>query len=59
MIHEMDCIECLNEDVNKKKKGWILHITSRDDQIATSAKLLDITDSGFYGFSADLIETDK
>ena len=47
-------MEYLNEDV-KKKKGQILYITGRDDQIATSAKLLDIMYK-FYGFNADLIE---
>ena len=31
-------MECLNEDVKKKKKGWILHIGGRDDQINTGAK---------------------
>ena len=47
-------MECLNEDM-KKKKGQILYITGRDDQIATSVKLLDITNES--GFNADLIET--
>ena len=50
----MESMECLNEDA-KKKKGQILYIAGRDDQITTSAKLLDIT-HGFYGFNADLIE---
>ena len=51
-------MECLNEDVKKKKKkkGQILYIVGRDDQIATSAKLLDITHKS-YGVNADLIET--
>ena len=48
----MKCMECLNKD--KKKKGQILYITGRDDQIATSAKLLDIMHES-YGFNADLI----
>ena len=39
----------------KKKKGQVLYITGRDDQIATSIKLLDITNES--GFNADLIET--
>ena len=38
------------------KKGQILYIKGRDNQIATSAKLLDITYK-CYGFNADLIET--
>ena len=33
----------------------ILYIAGRDDQISTSAKLLDITDES-YGFITDLIE---
>ena len=33
----VQCMECLNEDV-KRKKGWILHIGGRDDQINTGAK---------------------
>ena len=33
----VQCMECLNEDM-KKKKGWILHIGGRDDQINTGAK---------------------
>ena len=40
----------------KKKKGQILYIAGRDDQIAISAKLLDIMHK-FYGFRSDLIET--
>ena len=47
-------MECLNEDA-KKKKGQILYITCRDDQITTSAKLLDILYKS-YGYNADLIE---
>ena len=46
-------MECLKEDT--KKKGQILCIAGRDDQIAINAKLLDNTYQ-FYGFSADLIE---
>ena len=50
----MKCMECLDED--KKKKGQILYDQiARDDQIATSAKLLDIMHES-YGFNADLIE---
>ena len=51
-------MECLNEDVKKKKEkqGQILCIMGRNDQITTSAKLFDITHE-FYGFNADLIET--
>ena len=49
--------EYLSKEANKKKKkGQIPYITSRDDQIATSAKLLDITHAP-YGFNADLIDT--
>ena len=51
----VECMECLNDDV-KKEKGQILDIAGRDDQIAISAKLLDITHRS-YGFSVDLIET--
>ena len=47
-------MECLNEDA-KKKKGQIPYITGRDDQIATSANLLDFTEES-CGFNADLIE---
>ena len=50
----VECIECLNKDA--KKKGQILYIMGRDDQITTSAKLLDITHVP-YGFNADLIDT--
>ena len=50
----MECMECLNDDA-KKKKGQILFITGRGDQITTSAKLLDITYES-YVFSANLIE---
>ena len=39
----------------RKKKRQILYIADRADQLATSAKLLDITHES-YGFSADLIE---
>ena len=42
-------MECLSEDV-KKKKGQILYITGRDDQIAWYYEQV-------YGFNADLIET--
>ena len=48
-------MECLNEDSKKKKKkkGQILYISGRDDQVAISGKLLDIMHES-YGFSADL-----
>ena len=39
----------------EKEKEQILYIMGRDDQIATSAKLLDITHES-YGFNADLLE---
>ena len=53
----VEYMECSNEDAKKKnKKGQILCIMGRDDQIATSAELLDIMHKS-YGFSADLIET--
>ena len=42
--------------MHRKKKGQILYIAGRDDQITTSAKLLDITHES-YGFSAVVIET--
>ena len=36
-------MECSNKDAkNEKKKGQILYIAGRDDQITTSAKLLEI-----------------
>ena len=38
----MECMECFNKDANKKK-GQVQYIVGRDNQIATSAKLLDIT----------------
>ena len=37
----MECMECLNKDV-KKKKGQVMYIRSRDDQMATSANGLII-----------------
>ena len=49
-------MEYLNEDV-KKKKGQILYIGGTENQIATSAKLLDIT-HGSYGFSGYLANRD-
>ena len=49
----MECMECLNEDVKKKKKKQILYIAGRDNQITTSAKLLDITHRS-SGFNVDL-----
>ena len=39
----------------RRRKGQILYITGRDDQITTSAKSLDITHKS-YRFNADLIE---
>ena len=52
----MEYMECLNKDVQKKKKKeQILCIAGRDDQITTSAKLLDIMHES-YGFNSDLIE---
>ena len=47
-------MECLNEDV--EEKGEIPYIADKADQIATTAKLLDITHES-YRFSADPIET--
>ena len=44
--------------IHRKKKGQILYIAGRADQIITSAKLLEITHKS-YGFSTDLIETIK
>ena len=49
----MECMKCLNDE--KKKKGQILYIAGRDDQITISAKLLYITHES-YGLNADLIE---
>ena len=40
----------------RKKKEQILYIRGRDDHVATSAKLLDITYES-YEFSGDLLET--
>ena len=40
----------------RRKKGQILYNGVRDDQIATSAKLLDIAHES-HGFSDDLTET--
>ena len=45
----------LNEDANKKTLNF-LYIRGRDDQIATSAKLLDTMHKS-YGFSGDLLKT--
>ena len=50
----MECMEFPNEDVKKKKRTDPVHC-SRDDQIATGAKLLNIMHES-YGFSGDLIE---
>ena len=50
-------MECLNKDAYKKEKTHTSCTSSgRDDQFATSAKLLDIMYEPF-GFNADLIET--
>ena len=50
----VECMECLNKDVKKKKDtSWTSG--GRNDQISTS-KLLDITHES-YVFSGDLIET--
>ena len=46
-------MESLNK--NAKKKGQILYITGRDDQITTSAKSLDIMHKSYW-FNTDLIE---
>ena len=53
-------MECLNEDTKKKKKkkGQILYIVGRDDQIAIIVKLLYIMHES-YGFNANLIEAIK
>ena len=48
-------MEYLNKDVWKEKRTESVH-HGRDDQIATSAKLVDITHES-YNFSADLIKT--
>ena len=50
----MESMKFRNKDT--KEKGQILYIMGRADQIATSAKFLDITHES-YAFSADLIET--
>ena len=42
--------------MHRRKKRHFCTYLRRDNQIATSAKLLDITYES-YGFSADLIET--
>ena len=47
----VECMKCLNKYAKKK----ILYIIGRDDQITTSAKLLDIAHKS-YGSNADLIE---
>ena len=39
----VECMECLNKDVKKKKKEQILYTVGRDDQIATSVKFFDTT----------------
>ena len=51
----MEYEECLNKDTEKRRKGQILYITGRDDQISTNAKLFDSMHKS-YEFSADLIE---
>ena len=52
----VEWMECLNVDAKKKEKDISCITGSRDNQIATSAKLVDITHE-CYGFSGDLIET--
>ena len=54
----MECIECLNKNAKRKikKDEFCTSCMAMDDQVATSAKLLDITHK-YYSFSADLIET--
>ena len=53
----MESMEYLNEDAQKKEeKAMLLYTLGSDDQITTSAKLLDIMYES-YGFSRDLIET--
>ena len=47
-------MECINK-VTKKKRTYPVHWGCGDNQIATSAKLLDVKYK-FYGFSGDLIE---
>ena len=42
--------------MHRRKNKTFCTSTGRDDQVATSAKLLDITYES-YGFSSDLIET--
>ena len=46
------------QEEEKEWKGQILNIASRDDQVTTSAKLLDIM-HWYYGFNADLVEAIK
>ena len=50
----MECMECLKVDVQKKNTDPV-YLGGRDEQITTSAKLLDITHNS-YGFSGVLIE---
>ena len=54
----MESMGCLNKDAQKKKRKNDAFCASpgTDDQITTSAKLLD-TMYESYGFSGDLIET--
>ena len=51
----VEFMECLNEDV-KKKKGHSLYIRGRAVQIATGSNLRD-TKYKFYGFNDDLRDT--
>ena len=51
----MESMECLSF-VEGRKNNASYTSSGRDNQIATSAKLLDIMYEP-YGFSADLIET--
>ena len=57
-VNYMQYIECLNEMRRRKNKKYDTFFTSlgRDDQITTSAQLLDIMHES-YGFSDDLIDT--
>ena len=57
-VNYMQCIVCLNEDAQKKIKKYDTFFMSlvRDEQITTSAKLLDIMQEP-YGFFDDVIDT--
>ena len=51
----MEHMECLIEEAQKKKYDTFCTCAGRNNKIATSAKLLNITYNS-YGFTADLIE---